>query len=81
MVKANKFTRKQGQYLTFIYYYKKLNRKSPSFRDFEVYFETSPANVNSMIKTLEKKELITKKKRISRSIELNIDKSELPELE
>jgi len=76
-----KITYKQGQYLAFIYYYKKLNKKAPAFRDFELYFEASPASANSMIKKLVEKELIKKEAGISRSIELLIEKSELPDLD
>jgi len=77
----NNFTNKQGQYLAFIYNYKKLNERSPAFLDFEKYFKTSPASVNSMIKKLVEKGFITKEKGKSRSIELLVKKEELPELE
>lgn len=76
-----KFTKKQGQYLVFIYYYEKLNKRAPAFSDFEAYFRNSPASVNSMIKNLEIKGFIRKEKGKSRSIELMLDKKELPELE
>lgn len=75
------FTQKQGQYLSFIFYYSKLNKKSPAFRDFEIYFESSSASVNSMIKKLVEKRLISKEAGKSRSIELLIERNELPELE
>jgi len=78
---ADKFTPKQGQYLAFIYYYTKLNRRPPAFKDFEKYFRTSPPTVNSMIKRLEEMGLITKEKGTARSIKLNIDKEDLPDLE
>ena len=32
------YTRKQGQYLSFIYYYKKLNKTGPAHIDFQKYF-------------------------------------------
>ena len=75
------YTKKQGQYLSFIYYYKKLNKRAPSFADFEMYFESSPASVNNMIKTLENKGLIKKEKGIARSIELCLGRDKLPELD
>ena len=53
------FTKKQGQYLAFIYHYKKLNKQSPAFLDFQKYFKSDPASVNSMIKKLEEKELLS----------------------
>jgi len=78
---TNKFTPKQGQYLAFIYYYTKLNRRPPAFKDFEIYFKTSPPTVNSMIKKLEEKGLIQKEKGMARSIKLSVDKEDLPDLE
>ena len=33
-----KYTKKQGQYLSFIYYYRKLNNESPAHSDFQKYF-------------------------------------------
>jgi len=77
----NNFTKTQGQYLSFIYHYQKLNKQSPSFVDFERYFGTSSASVNSMIKTIEEKGFIKKTKGKSRSIELLINKEEIPMLE
>lgn len=75
------FTKKQGQYLAFIYYYQKLNRKAPSHVDFEDYFKSYPASVNSMLITLEKKGYISKEKGKVRSIKLLLKKDQLPELE
>lgn len=74
------FTSKQGQYLSFIYYYKKLNRKSPSHQDFQKYFMANPASVNDMLKRLEEKGFIRRESGVARSIELLIDKENLPEL-
>ncbi|MEM6319116.1 MAG: MarR family transcriptional regulator [Bacteroidota bacterium] len=75
------FTKKQGQYLVFIYYYQKLNKVAPAFADFERYFNASPASVNDMIKTLVRKELISKERGKARSIRLLVGKEVLPELE
>lgn len=74
------FTKKQGQYLTFIYYYQKLNRIAPAHADFQKYFITTPASVNDMLKTLERKGLIKKERGKARSIELLVPKEDLPEL-
>lgn len=76
-----KFTKKQGQYLVFIYYYEKLNKQPPAFSDFEKYFESSSATVNSMIKNLDKRGFIKKQKGQPRSIELLLEREDLPELE
>lgn len=75
------YSKKQGQYLSFIYYYRKLNKKAPSYLDFEIYFESSPANVNNMIKIIEKKGLIKKERGKARSIELCLNRDQIPDLD
>lgn len=50
-----KYTEKQGQYLTFIYHYSKINNVSPAHADLQNYFKVSPPSVNQMLVTLEKK--------------------------
>ena len=72
------FTAKQGQYLAFIYYYTKVNGIAPAESDFERYFGTAPSSVHSMISVLKKK-FITSVTGKSRSIELLIEKDQLPE--
>ena len=74
------YTEQQGQYLSFIYYYLKVNKKPPSFLDFEVYFETSSASVNSMLKMLEVKGFIFREKGKARSIKLCLDRDQIPDL-
>lgn len=76
-----KYTKKQGQYLSFIYYYKKLNNKSPAHSDFQKYFDTNPVNVNNMLKTLESKGFIKREAGKARSIELLLERTELPDLQ
>jgi Mn-dependent DtxR family transcriptional regulator len=75
------FTRKQGQYLAFIYYYTKLNGRPPAEADIQRHFKTSPPSVHNMIVQLEKKGFIEKKPYHPRSISLLLAKKELPELE
>ena len=75
------YTRKQGQYLVFIYYYQKLNKIAPAHADFQKYFEANPASVNDMLKTLERKGFIVKERGKARSIKLLVAREDLPELE
>ena len=49
------YTEKQGQYLSFIFYYTKINGVSPAQIDFQHYFSVSPPTVHQMILQLEKK--------------------------
>lgn len=75
------YTKKQGQYLVFIYYYQKLNKIAPAHADIQKYFATNPASVNDMLKTLDKKGFIKRERGKARSIELLVAKEDLPELE
>lgn len=58
-----KYTKKQGQYLSFIYYYIKLNNQSPAHIDFQKYFVANPASVNEMLKKIGKKRFYRKRSR------------------
>jgi Mn-dependent DtxR family transcriptional regulator len=43
------YTEKQGQYLAFIYYYTKINRRPPAEADIQRYFAVTPPTVHQMI--------------------------------
>ncbi|MBP6470894.1 MAG: MarR family transcriptional regulator [Chloroflexi bacterium] len=75
------YTPKQGQYLAFIYYYTKLNGRSPAERDIENYFKATPPTVHNMILELEKKGFIERTPRQARSIKLLLSRGHLPDLE
>ena len=74
------FTEKQGQYLTFIYYYTKINGQSPAEVDMQRYFNITAPSVHRMIVELEKKELISREKGKARSIKIRLNIEHLPEL-
>jgi len=75
------YTPRQGQFLAFIYYYTKLNRRSPAEADMEQYFQTSAPAVHQMIVTLEKRGFIKRVPGQARSIRLLLPREELPDLE
>lgn len=75
------YTAKQGQYLAFIYYYRKLNGVAPAQADIQRYFGVSGPSVNAMLKTLEKAGLISRVARQPRSIRLLLSRESLPDLE
>ncbi len=76
-----KYTPKQGQYLSFIYYFTKLNGVPPAEADFQKYFKVSPPTVHNMILKLEEKGFIQRKPKTPRSIKLLLIRSEMPDLE
>jgi len=75
------FTRKQGQYLAFIYYYTKLNGTPPAQRDFQSYFRATPPTVHSMILRLEKGGWLSRRPGAPRSLKLLVQRGALPDLE
>ena len=75
------YTRLQGQYLAFIYYYTKLNGRPPAERDMEFYFKTAFSSVHQMVLTLQKKGFISRVPGAPRSIALRLPRAELPDLE
>ena len=43
------YTKKQGQYLAFIYNYTKINGRPPAEADMQRYFRVSPPTVHQMV--------------------------------
>jgi DNA-binding MarR family transcriptional regulator len=75
------YTRTQGQYLAFIYYYTKIHGVPPAEADLQRYFKTSPPAVHQMIMTLEKRGFIVRVPGQARSIRLRLTRAQLPDLE
>lgn len=74
-------TEKQGQYLTFIYYYTKVNGRPPAEADMQRYFRVTPPSVHQMVLTLEANGFIERIPGQGRSIRLLIPREQLPDLE
>jgi DNA-binding MarR family transcriptional regulator len=74
------FTEKQGQYLSFIHLYTKLNRQPPAEADIQRYFQVTPPTIHSMIVRLEEQGLIRRQRGRSRTIEVLVPPEQLPEL-
>ena len=78
---AAEFTLKQGQYLAFIYYYTKLNRRPPAQTDIQRFFGVTPPSVHNMLLTLEREGLLARTPGQPRSIEVLLERSEMPHLD
>jgi hypothetical protein len=74
------FTKKQGQYLAFIYNYSKIHGRAPAESDLQRYFQTTPPSVHQMIKTLELSGFIERAPGRARSIRLLVRPQHLPTL-
>ena len=75
------YTRRQGQFLAFIYYYTKLNGRPPAEADMERYFGISPPAVHQMVVMLEKRGFLERLPGQARSIRLLLPREDLPDLE
>lgn len=75
------YTYKQGQYLAFIYYYTKLNRRPPAEADIQRYFNVTPPAVHQMILKLEELGFISRVPGQSRSIQVLLPVEQLPQLD
>ena len=81
MLSPPKYTPKQGQYLAFIYYYRKIHDRAPSEADLQRYFKVSPPAVHRMVVALDERGFIERSPGQARSIRLLIGRGKLPELE
>ncbi len=75
------FTHRQGQFLAFIHWYRKLHRQSPAEMDMVQYFRVTPPTVHGMVVKLEQLGLVTRERGVPRSVRVAIPESEMPELE
>jgi len=74
------YTATQGQYLAFIYYYTKIQGRSPSEADMQGYFRVSPPSVHQMVLSLERLGFIDRTPGQSRSLKLLLRREQLPDL-
>lgn len=74
------FTPKQGQYLAFIYWYRKVNGTAPAEADMVRFFGVTPPSVHQMIVKLQEKGLIARQPGVARSTRVLVPPSELPHL-
>ena len=76
----NNITEKQGQYLSFIYNYIKLNGQSPAESDIQKYFKVSPPTVHQMVIKLETQKFIKREPGVARSIKVLVTANNIPPL-
>ena len=73
-------TERQGQYLSFISQYMKVNGRSPAESDIQRYFGVSPPTVHQMVLKLESLGLITRQPGVARCIQVMVSPDDIPEL-
>jgi hypothetical protein len=72
------YTHRQGQFLTFIHDYTRLNGRPPAESDMQKYFGITPPSVHQMVLMLEKRKLIRRTPGPARSIHLLLAPEQLP---
>lgn len=77
---AAPYTQMQGQYLVYIFYYKKLMGQAPAEVDMQKYFGVTPPSVHRMVVELERKGLLRRTAGKARSLELLLPFEALPPL-
>jgi len=75
------FTATQGQYLAYLYLYRKLHRCSPSETEIARFFRVSPPSAHQMVVKLEEKGLISREPGVPRSVRVTVPRSEIPLLD
>lgn len=75
------YTPRQGQFLAFIYYYTKVNGRSPAEADMQRYFQVTAPSVHQMVVKLEERGHIARVPGQGRSIRLLLTREQLPDLE
>jgi repressor LexA len=75
------FTPRQGQYLVFMYYYEKVNRRPPAEADIQKYFRVSAPTVHQMVLTLEAGGHVNRTPGQARSLRVLVSAAQLPDLE
>ncbi len=78
---GSSFTATQGQYLAYIYLYRKLHRDSPFETEIAKFFRVSPPSAHQMIVKLEEKGLIVRKPGVPRSLRVTVPRSAIPPLD
>ena len=77
----HRFTERQGQYLAFIYVYKRIFGQAPAEADMQRHFRVSPPSVHQMVLGLERNGLIRRQPGVARSIDILVPPQDLPILD
>jgi SOS-response transcriptional repressor LexA len=72
------FTPRQGEYLAFIHRFTARRGMAPSFEEIGAHFDTTAPSVNSMIKMLESRGLLSRVPGVARSLRVVVPSSLLP---
>jgi DNA-binding MarR family transcriptional regulator len=77
----HRFTEKQGQYLAFIYVYKRMFGQAPAEADMQRHFRVTPPSVHQMVLGLERDGFIRRQPGVARSIDILVPPQDLPILD
>jgi repressor LexA len=75
------YTKRQGQFLAYIYHYRIVHGCAPSEADMQRFFQVTPPTVHQMVLTLERRGFIRRVPGQARSIRVIVPPESLPPLE
>src|SRR6266851_1292129 len=75
---AAEFTARQGQFLAFIHGFTVKHGYAPSFEQIGAHFGITAPSVNNMVKTLERRGLLSRLPGVARSLRVTVPASDLP---
>jgi Mn-dependent DtxR family transcriptional regulator len=79
-VMVAKITERQGQYLSYIFQYMKVNGRAPAESEIQRFFGVTSPTVHQMVLKLESLGLISRKPGVARSIQVLVPQDNIPEL-
>jgi len=75
-----RWTERQGQYLAFIHYYTKVNRRPPAETDIALFFGLAAPSVHRMVVELIERGFLARTPGAARSLRVLIGREDLPDL-
>lgn len=76
----NRYTERQGDYLSFIHYYTRVNGQPPAESDIQRFFGVTPPTAHNMVIELERRGLLARTPRAARSLRVLIPADQIPPL-
>lgn len=74
------YTERQGDYLSFIHYYTRVNGQPPAETDIQRFFGVTPPTAHNMVIELERRGLLARTPRTARSLRVLLSEDQIPPL-
>ncbi len=77
---ADNYTERQGDHLSFIHYYTRVNGQPPAESDIQRFFGVTPPTAHNMVIELERRGLLSRTPRAARSLRVLLPADQIPPL-